>query len=173
MRELGEENFYIEFLAESDKSSIKQIEEYYINLYDSYENGYNGSKLSGGIHEHSEESIKKMSEKAKGRVISEEVRKKISESSKTTWSKKTAEELKEFGDKMSSINKGRVRSPELNRKHSETIRGRKHSEQTKLKMSESRKGRILAKVVDQTCPHCGKQGKGNAMIRWHFDNCNR
>jgi group I intron endonuclease len=173
MRELGEENFYIEFLAESDKSSIKQIEEYYINLYDSYENGYNGSKLSGGIHEHSEESIKKMSEKAKGRVISEEVRKKISESSKTTWSKKTAEELKEFGDKMSSINKGRVRSPELNRKHSETMRGRKHSEQTKLKMSESRKGRILAKVVDQTCPHCGKQGKGNAMIRWHFDNCNR
>ena len=21
------------------------------------------------------------------------------------------------------------------------------------------------------CPHCGKQGKGSIMLRWHFDNC--
>jgi hypothetical protein len=21
------------------------------------------------------------------------------------------------------------------------------------------------------CPHCNKQGKGGAMVRWHFDNC--
>jgi group I intron endonuclease len=171
MRELGIDNFYAELLSETDAASVKQMEEYYINLFDSYENGYNGSKLSGGVYEHSEETKKKMSGKAKGRVIPEEIRKKISQSSKTTWSNKTAEELKEFGNKMSLINKGRVRSPELNRKHSEFMRGKKHSAETKLKMSESRKGRILAKVVDQTCPHCGKSGKGNAMIRWHFDNC--
>jgi group I intron endonuclease len=171
MRELGIDNFYAEFLSETDAASVKQTEEYYINLFDSYENGYNGSKLSGGLHEYTEESRKKMSEKAKGRVIPEEIRKKISESSKTTWSKKTVEELKEFGDKMSLINKGRIRSPEKNRKHSEIMRGKKHSAETKLKMSESRKGRLLAKVVEQTCPHCGKHGKGNAMIRWHLDNC--
>jgi hypothetical protein len=22
-----------------------------------------------------------------------------------------------------------------------------------------------------TCPHCGKTGHGNIMMRWHFDNC--
>lgn len=21
------------------------------------------------------------------------------------------------------------------------------------------------------CPHCGKNGKGSSMLRWHFDNC--
>ena len=24
-----------------------------------------------------------------------------------------------------------------------------------------------------TCPHCGKSGKENAMMRWHFDNCSK
>lgn len=24
-----------------------------------------------------------------------------------------------------------------------------------------------------TCPHCGKVGKGAAMMMWHFDNCRR
>ncbi len=23
------------------------------------------------------------------------------------------------------------------------------------------------------CPHCGKEGKANAMYRWHFDNCKK
>ena len=22
-----------------------------------------------------------------------------------------------------------------------------------------------------TCPHCGKEGKGGQMYRWHFDKC--
>ena len=21
------------------------------------------------------------------------------------------------------------------------------------------------------CPHCNKEGGGNSMLRWHFDNC--
>jgi Straboviridae intron-like DNA endonuclease len=29
------------------------------------------------------------------------------------------------------------------------------------------------KIADKkyTCPYCDKVGKGNAMLRWHFDNC--
>ena len=23
----------------------------------------------------------------------------------------------------------------------------------------------------RTCPHCGKSGQGNSMLRWHFDHC--
>lgn len=25
--------------------------------------------------------------------------------------------------------------------------------------------------IEYTCPHCGKVGFGNGMMRWHFDNC--
>ena len=68
--------------------------------------------------------------------------------------------------------------------------GHKHSEETKQKMSEAHKGNqsrlgqvkssaekakqsIAMKGKTQailTCPHCQKTG-GNAMKRWHFDNC--
>lgn len=171
MRQFGYDNFFVEFLAECDSSTVKQTEEYYINMFNCYENGYNGSKLSSGVHEHTEKTRKKLAEKAKGRVISPEVRQKISNSSKKTWAEKTEEELREFSDKMRSINSGRTHTQEQNIKHSQIMRGKRHSQETKAKMSASRKGRILAKVIDQTCPHCGKTGKGNAMIRWHFDNC--
>lgn len=23
------------------------------------------------------------------------------------------------------------------------------------------------------CPHCSKEGKGNGMLKWHFDNCKK
>jgi hypothetical protein len=26
-------------------------------------------------------------------------------------------------------------------------------------------------LIEYTCPHCGKQGNGPVMTRWHFDNC--
>ena len=35
-------------------------------------------------------------------------------------------------------------------------------------MSESRKGQICPTLI---CPHCGKEGKGSAMYKWHFNNC--
>jgi len=40
------------------------------------------------------------------------------------------------------------------------------SEEHKKKLSETakKKGKIV-------CPHCGKQGAGNSMKRWHFDRC--
>ena len=44
--------------------------------------------------------------------------------------------------------------------------GRKNSADTIKKMSESGKNR---ERVD--CPHCGKIGEKNAMMRWHFDKC--
>lgn len=25
--------------------------------------------------------------------------------------------------------------------------------------------------INRTCPHCGKNGNGPALLRWHFDNC--
>jgi hypothetical protein len=46
--------------------------------------------------------------------------------------------------------------------------GQKNSIDTINKMRESAKNRTKIKTE---CPHCGKVGETNAMMRWHFDNC--
>jgi hypothetical protein len=71
--------------------------------------------------------------------------------------------------------KRKGRKPALGMKHTEESKlkmsqsrvGKKRSEDTKLKISISQKGKTQTKV---TCPYCGKSG-GNTMSRWHFDNC--
>lgn len=45
--------------------------------------------------------------------------------------------------------------------------GKKHTEETKAKFAF----RTLPTLLEQTCPHCGKHGKGGSMVRWHMDNC--
>ena len=71
------------------------------------------------------------------------------------------------------------------------LRGFKHSDETRKKLSESHiglntwtKGTKQSKEVIEkrslsmkgkkqrkvTCPHCNKTG-GTTMYRWHFDNC--
>jgi hypothetical protein len=111
----------------------------------------------------------------RGKVVSKETRAKISASVKSS---------------------GYVHSPEVRQKIANTNKGHqrtlglRHSEETKQKMSEAHKGNqsrlgqvksaeekakqsIAMKGKTQgilTCPHCHKTG-GNAMKRWHFDNC--
>lgn len=63
---------------------------------------------------------------------------------------------------------GKTHTVESNQKRREKILGLKRSEQTKMKHRETALARVWAVV---TCPHCGKTGKENAMIRWHFANC--
>ena len=46
--------------------------------------------------------------------------------------------------------------------------GKKHTEETKEKMSLSRIGVKKAKFI---CPHCKLEGNGGAMKQWHFNNC--
>lgn len=58
--------------------------------------------------------------------------------------------------------------------------GRKFSDETKTKISESNKGKIHSEETKarmrkpkpiKVCPHCGKVGGGGMMDRWHFNNC--
>jgi len=41
-----------------------------------------------------------------------------------------------------------------------------HSEESNKSRSETFKNKPIT-----VCPHCGKQGKGNVMFRYHFTNC--
>ena len=58
--------------------------------------------------------------------------------------------------------------------------GKKHSTETKQKISASKLGKPRQKCTKRTtretrptveCPHCGKYGSKPLMSRWHFNNC--
>lgn len=82
-----------------------------------------------------------------------------------------------------STNKGRILSEETKQQISDSLKGKTLSEETKLKLSISLSGRKMTLESKEkmsnsalalsitTCPHCNNIGKGNAMKRWHFDNC--
>lgn len=82
---------------------------------------------------HKSESRKSISEKQKGKVLSDETKRKLSESRK---GKKLTEETKQ---KMSenSLNKGKILSDEVKNKIASKLKGRVFSEETKHKMKEA------------------------------------
>ena len=81
----------------------------------------------------------------KGRLHTEETRKKISEAIS-----------------------GRVLSKEHKEKMSIARKGKTLSDEHKAKMSKTRTGKKQPLV---TCPHCDKTGGASGMTRYHFDMC--
>jgi len=86
---------------------------------------------------HSEEARKKMSEGARNRKISEEHKKIISESNRLRALKNPMS-----GERRNSF-KERMQSIEAAEKRKESMKNFRHSEETKKKMSEKKKGRKL------------------------------
>ena len=85
IKKYGVENFLFDVVAEIPfdtteelNSVLDQLEIYYIELYDTYKNGYNATIGGEGIsfYHHSEETKKKISRSNKGRVLSEETKRK-------------------------------------------------------------------------------------------------
>lgn len=113
IRSYGWDSFEWKIIDEAEtKEELLEKEKYWISFYDSYHNGYNMTK--GG-----EGSI--------GRTLSEEQKKKISES-----------------------NKGRKFSEEHRKKLSKTLKGKRKSEDHIKKMSESKKGkRYSSKLTEK------------------------
>ena len=116
-----------------------------------------------------------------------------------TTTNRTYEILKK---QMSESYRGRKRLPFSEEwKHNMSLRalgdknpmfGRKHTEQSKERMSENRIGKCVGQdnpfygkthsieTIEKIrevnnrnhmCPHCGKSGASNVMRRWHFDKC--
>ena len=65
---------------------------------------------------------------------------------------------------------GKTHSLETREKIKSSLTGFKHSEETRMKMSEVRKGK-KKNFKTITCSICGKEGKGPNMSRYHFNNC--
>lgn len=109
----------------------------------------------------SAESLMKISETSKGRAKTLEQRRRLSE-------KVRGENNHMYGKKGElhpKFGKQHIFSEEHKRKLSEAKLGRKYTEEHKATMRVPKGPQEL-----RTCPHCNKMG-GNAMTRWHFDNC--
>lgn len=130
------------------------------------------------------------SETMKGRKLSEEHKRKISESKLGSknhmFGKKHTEEFKEYLRNLNLGPKngfyGKTHSDEFKAKLSVYAKNRigeksnaygyHHTQETKDHYSALYKGKPRAKPHEIVkCPHCLKEGIKPNMKRWHFDNC--
>jgi hypothetical protein len=141
----GKDNFQRKILEECDPSLNLTLETKYIKEYNTLRpNGYNISPTGGiGInHYHSIETKKKIGAKSRGRIVSKETRKKISDArkgrtsptkGKIPWNKGLKGVSEETSEKMSNKAKNRKKQP---------WEGKNFSEEHKQRISESKKGCI-------------------------------
>ena len=140
------------------QEELDEWEKYFIFLYDTlWPNGYNlqeggnggvpceetRRKMGESKKNMSEEVRKKISESLKGKTLSEEVRNKISESLK---GKQFSEETRR---KLSDANKGKTLSEEVRKKMSDAKKG-KPAPNKGIPMSEEQKKKLSKKVLQFT-----------------------
>ena len=135
LRKYGHENFHQELLYESDSyDHILRMEQYFIELYDTYTSGYNMTLGGEGIvgYTHTQQTRQKISESNKGQLVSKYQRECISRANKGKI------HTQETRDKMS---KSRTGKP-LSSKHKESISkshtGMKASKESIQNQRESR-----------------------------------
>ena len=194
-KKYGKEAFEYERICTGidNRSTLNYLERFWIATHNSIApNGYNieaGGTDKGIV---AESTKQKLREHNLGKVVSMDVRKKISESlkgDKNPFYGKT--HSPEVLAKISAANIGKivVISEEAKKKIGAAnaginngMYGKKHTEETKAKLkgraspsywlgkkfSDEHKAHL---TVEKICPHCNKIGKGNAMIRHHMDNC--
>jgi len=109
-----------------------------------------------------------------------EISKKIIESNtgkKRTEKFKNEQSIRFSGENNPMFGKKRSDDFKENRRKCfiENNPGKNKSEETKRKISDSKKGipskskgKLRKKIV---CPHCSKEGGEGIMYRWHFNNC--
>lgn len=146
----GKEGFTWKVLEECEREFLVEREQYWIDRFDAYKNGYNqrpianspkGMKLSDEQKEKikqgmSSESIrKKLSENAKARKHSKDRKEKISQS---LMGIHRSDETKE---RMRKAAKLRVITPEHRAKIAQNRKGKRHSAEARAKISEALRNR--------------------------------
>lgn len=131
----GKDNFYYEILITCiSQEEADYWETYYIEKFDSVNNGYNICSSGNGCmtgRKHTEESKKKMSQNRKG---------KLSGENNPFYGKHHTEETKKIlSEKLSGSQTwlGKTHTEESKKKISQAGLGRKHSEETKQKISQN------------------------------------
>lgn len=124
----GEYCFTFEIIEECKKDELDDKETYWINFYKSYDRKYGYNKDFGGSKGiPTKETKQKMSDSAKGKILSDITKQKLSEAN-------TGEKHPNFGKHLSNITKLKISESNMHKHY------RLHSKETKKKMSESHKG---------------------------------
>jgi group I intron endonuclease len=153
IRKYGWDNFEWSVIYQSkDKQhTLKQMETYFINEYNSMKNGYNSTLGGDGCF---------------GMILSEEAKKFISIKNKIP-KPQTPEHIQKRAD----AQRGKKRGP-LSNEHKAKIS--KTSKGISKPMSQEHKNNLKChqnNSIKVSCPHCNKMGQLTNMKRWHFDNC--
>jgi hypothetical protein len=117
-------------------------------------------------YKHTEEHKAHISTVHLGRVVSEETKQKMRKPKSEQGRANIAKARITTDYRPSEETKAKTSLALLGRPS--PMKGRKQSEEAKVKMSEWRKGRAKPRV---DCPHCLKSIAVNVAKRWHFDNC--
>jgi group I intron endonuclease len=197
-KKYGKENFSYEPICKNiiNRNTLNFIEKFWIKVMDSQvPNGYNieaGGTNKGEVSESTKQKLRNLN---LGKVISEETKIKISNSLKGEknpfFGKKhskesiekislsnigkvvviTEEQKKKISIANSSQRNGMYGRP-ITDEHRAKLRANSARNKPWLgkKFTESHKAHL---TLEKICPHCKKIGKGNAMVRWHLDNCKK
>jgi hypothetical protein len=161
---------------------LKEQEKFWIEVYSacsdrgSYNISTGGTGGDNFTHNPAKEDIRK---KLQARRHTQDTKAKISENNwqkhnpghrtGVKWSEEQRRKMEEYLAEKGSPFKGRSHTEEAKQKNREKHLGKRVSEETRSKMrASSNKGQMHPKTI---CPHCGKEGGGNAMSKWHFNNC--
>lgn len=126
-------------------------------------NSNRGKKRS---EEFSEKQRNRKGEKRSAETCANISKSKSGEKNPLFGKKLSEEHKKKIGEANSIALTGRKLSEEHKNSISEALKGHSVSEETKLKLKNKFKERPIL-----ICPYCNKEGRGGAMVQWHFDNC--
>jgi len=169
IRKYGEKNFLFEVIEDCEDELSNEREAFWIDHYNSFEDGYNST--TGGDHfSLSEEAKEKIGSFFRGKSLTEEHKQKLHESNKgkkppphspetlkkmseSMKGKNTGPKTEEHRRNLSEAHKGKklsrehkeklsayTRTDETRQKLSDAGKGRVHSEETKKKISDAQKG---------------------------------
>lgn len=129
-----------------------QIEKDVVNSDEYFNESYSKVNGSWGSRaKQSEERIKNRSQKNTGKKRTEEAKQRMSEAQKGKRNRAGKPCSEETKQKLRELRKLQVFTPEQIEKRRLACTGKPR------------------KII--SCPHCGKNGGGGAMNRFHFDNC--
>ena len=128
--------FNIVEIVNGSKEELYKREQYWMDFFDSVENGYNMCPAAGSVAgiKRSEKTKEKLSKAITGKIRSEETKRKISES------KKLENLSEETRMRISEAQKGKKLSLETREKISNSGKGRIVSDETRKKLSERQIG---------------------------------
>lgn len=181
IKKYGKENFKKEILEFcQDEEELNDKEKYWILNTNAINLGYNILEGGTGGDTFTNNPNKlEISKKYFNRRHTQETKDKISKNNKRLkgvnhphFNKKqteiTKQKRKESFLKNGFPMQGRNHSKESKNLISIKKKGIKLSEETKIKISNSNKGKKKEEVI---CPYCLRKGGVGAMLRWHFNNC--